>query len=275
MKIQLLGTSAAPTWPDVFNRGNDYCYKIKEWKGKNIRSRSQTIINDEHVIDFGFDTFYHSVKFNINFANIRDIFITHSHVDHFNKEQLGFIDQVCFGRSFKYPYITLYGNEEVIKQSKLYRRSEEDLKLVEVHAYEPVVCEDGFKWTPIPANHIPNENALNYIIEHNGKTLLYKVDSGPYTDPKLWDFLSNFKFDCIITEGTFNFRKTPFAGHEIYDTILDMKKRLIEMGCIEDKTPFWLTHIHYFEGGLSHEEAEEITSQDNIHIGYDGAVINI
>ncbi len=273
MKIQLLGTAAAPTWPDVFYRDNEYCDKIRKLGGKNIRSRSQTIINDEHVIDLGLDTFYHSVKFNINFANIRDIFITHSHIDHFEYEQLKYVDQTCFGRAFKYPYITLYGNEEVIRLAEPYKGN--DLVLTEIHAYEPVVCEDGFKWTPIPASHKHDENALNYIIEHEGKTLLYKVDSGPYTDPKLWDFLSKFKFDCIITEGTFNFRKTPFEDHEIYDTILDMKKKLIEMRCIEDKTPFWLTHIHYFEGGLSHEEAEEITSKDNIHIGYDGAVINI
>lgn len=270
MKIQVLGTSAAPVWPDIFS-DSEYCVRIRKAGGKNIRSRSQSVIDDKHLIDFGPDNFYHSVKFNVDFSQIKDIFVTHSHEDHFNENELEFASQGCFAYESAYDVLNVYCNETVADRAVKFET--EDVKINVIHPYDTVITEDGYKWTALPASHGQQEEALNYIIEHKGKTLLYKVDSGTYTDPELWDFLSRYRFDCIITECTFTFEKKEYGDHETYSSVLKLKEKLKTMGCISENTPFWLTHIHYISGGLLHDEMEEVCSKDNIHVCYDGVVI--
>lgn len=269
MKLQVLGTSAAPTWPDIFT-GSEYCDRIRTLRGKNIRSRSQAVIDDVYLIDFGPDNFYHSVKFGVDFSQIKSIFVTHSHKDHFIPYELEFA-QGCFAYNYAYDQLYVYGNEKVTGLAKEYEN--DVVKPVTVYPYNSVITKDGYKWTAIPASHSEHEDALNYIIEHEGKTLLYKVDSGAYTDEKLWDFLKDFRFDCIVTECTFTFEKTRHWDHETYDSVLELKEKLKSLNCIREETPFWLTHIHHIAGGLSHDEMEEITAKDNIHVCYDGVII--
>lgn len=271
MKIQLLGTAAAPTWPFLFGKNDEYCKKIKQWGGKNIRSRSSALVGDEHLIDLGIDAFYHYKKFNVDYSSLRDIFITHSHEDHFLPDQLPMASQGCYAYNTKYSPIGLYGNETVIEKAKALMEGGIDTHIL--HPYDSVTTPDGYTWTALPANHKPNEEALNYIIEYKGKTLLYKVDSGPYKDEKLWKFLSNYKFDCIITECTFTFEEDEHEDHEIYSSVLKFKNKLLAKGMINDDTLFYLTHIHYISNGMSHDEMEDITSKDNIHVAYDGIVI--
>lgn len=271
MKIQLLGTAAAPLWPGLFDKG-EYSEKIRHWSDKNIRSRSQALIDDEHLIDFNMENFYHTIKFDLDFSKLRDIFITHRHDDHFVPGELEFISQGCYAYNTKYTPIKFYGNREVIEMAKPF--DSDGIVLNELKPYDTVVTEDGYKWTAIPAKH-NTEEPLNYIIQKDNKTLLYKVDSASYTDEKLWEFLKTFKFDCIISECTFTFDKEEHVDHENYETVLNFKKKLLEFGSIDDNTPFWLTHIHYISNGLCHEEMEEIVSKDNIYVAYDGVIINI
>ena len=270
MKIQLLGTAAAATWPSIYS-DSEYNRKIRALGGKNIRSRSQAIIDDKHVIDWPSDSFYHSIKFDIDFSQIMDIFITHSHPDHWVPEEMEYIAQGCFAYNTKHSPLSIYGDKKVI--SDALKPILGETNLFPMLPYKSVVTKDGYKWTAIHAAHKPNEVALNYIIEHQGKTVLYRVDSGPYTDEVLWNFLKKFKFDCVITECTFNFHSEPHEDHETYETVLQFRDRLMSQGSMTEDTQMWLTHIHYIKDGLTHEEAEEICKKDNIHLGYDGVVI--
>ncbi len=51
MKIQYFGTAAAEGSPALFCNCT-ICEEAKETKGKNIRTRSQMLINDDQLIDF-------------------------------------------------------------------------------------------------------------------------------------------------------------------------------------------------------------------------------
>ena len=46
MQFQYLGTAAAEGWPAVFCRCK-YCLEAQRLGGKNIRTRSQAIVNDD------------------------------------------------------------------------------------------------------------------------------------------------------------------------------------------------------------------------------------
>lgn len=81
MRIQYLGTAAAEGIPAIFCEC-DTCKKARSLGGRNIRTRSQAIINDRLLIDFPADTYMHFLQYNLPLAKIKHCIITHSHADH-------------------------------------------------------------------------------------------------------------------------------------------------------------------------------------------------
>ena len=81
MKIQYLGTAAAEGIPAIFCDCEN-CQKSKAAGGKNIRTRSQALIDDCILIDFPADTYMHFLQYDIPLSKIRSCLITHSHMDH-------------------------------------------------------------------------------------------------------------------------------------------------------------------------------------------------
>ena len=82
MKITFLGTAAAEGMPALFCNC-EYCKEARKRGGKNIRTRSQSLINDDLLIDFTADSYMHSIKHNIDLSKIDTLLVTHSHSDHF------------------------------------------------------------------------------------------------------------------------------------------------------------------------------------------------
>lgn len=62
------------------------CRKATMLGGRNIRSRSQAIVNDRLLIDFPCDTFYHLNLNHIDITKINHCIITHAHSDHYYEE---------------------------------------------------------------------------------------------------------------------------------------------------------------------------------------------
>ena len=60
MKFRYLGTAAAEGWPAVFCNC-DHCHRAKKAGGRNIRTRSQALINDDLLIDFPSDSYHHAL----------------------------------------------------------------------------------------------------------------------------------------------------------------------------------------------------------------------
>ena len=87
MKITYLGTAAAEGFPAVFCNC-EYCREAKLLGGKNIRTRSQTLINSDLLIDLPADTYSHFLKNNIDGDKIKYLLVTHSHSDHFYEKEL-------------------------------------------------------------------------------------------------------------------------------------------------------------------------------------------
>ena len=63
MKLQYLGTAAAEGIPAVFCECEN-CIKSKENGGRNIRTRSQALIDDCILIDFPQDTYNKKLSYN-------------------------------------------------------------------------------------------------------------------------------------------------------------------------------------------------------------------
>jgi len=82
MKIQYLGTAAAEGWPGIFCNC-PVCREAVRRGGKNIRSRSQALVDDSLLIDFPPDSYYHMIQYHVPMAAVQNILLTHAHQDHF------------------------------------------------------------------------------------------------------------------------------------------------------------------------------------------------
>ena len=78
MKMKYLGTAAAEGWPGAFCRCK-YCDEARKRGGKDIRTRSQTLINDDMMVDLPADTYMHALLHNVDLTAIKYLFITHAH----------------------------------------------------------------------------------------------------------------------------------------------------------------------------------------------------
>ena len=87
MKFQYLGTAAAEGWPAPFCQCSN-CKNARIMRGKNLRSRPQVLINDDLLMDYGPDTFYHSIHYGLELDLVKTVLLTHSHSDHFYPLQL-------------------------------------------------------------------------------------------------------------------------------------------------------------------------------------------
>ena len=81
MKLKYLGTAAAEGVPALFC-DCEVCQKSMKLGGKNIRTRSQAIIDNTLLIDFPPDTYWHFIQNNLPMDKIEHCIVTHSHQDH-------------------------------------------------------------------------------------------------------------------------------------------------------------------------------------------------
>ena len=82
MKLRFLGTAAAEGWPALFCNCEN-CKKARALGGPDIRTRSQSLVNDDLLIDFPADTYMHVLQNGFDLSAIKIFLITHNHCDHF------------------------------------------------------------------------------------------------------------------------------------------------------------------------------------------------
>lgn len=111
MKMTWLGTAAAEGWPAMFCRCPS-CTESAKHGGKSIRSRSQSLVNDDLLIDFPADTYLHMMHGGLNLDAVTDVIITHAHEDHFYPEDLA--NRQSGYTRFRAPHaFNVYGNDAV------------------------------------------------------------------------------------------------------------------------------------------------------------------
>ncbi|HZJ87418.1 MAG TPA: hypothetical protein VFC75_04260, partial [Erysipelothrix sp.] len=161
MKIKLYGTAAAEGIPALFCKC-DVCEHAQRVGGKEIRSRSQSLINDDLLIDFPGDTFMHKVYQGLQLEEIEHLLITHSHHDHFIPEDL-MMRMVGYSGKIDNK-LTVYGNASVKASFDRAQALEgySDAKRLahkEIIEYKPFKVLD-YIITPLLADHATNEKCF-------------------------------------------------------------------------------------------------------------------
>ncbi len=160
MEILFLGTGAAEGWPGVFCQCR-CCEKARALGGKNLRTRSSVQIDGEYKFDLPPDTYHHVLTHNLNLADIRHLFITHCHEDHFYWKELA-----MRGRPFAHrrseAALHVYGDRWVKETAAWQELSNAGLSF---HEVEPGGSyQAGEAWLyPFQANHLEDKGALIYV----------------------------------------------------------------------------------------------------------------
>ena len=87
MKIKYLGTAACEGVPAAFCRC-EVCEKSRKAGGRNIRTRSQALVDDTLLLDLNADTYVHSLFYGLDLPSIHTCLITHDHEDHLYQDEL-------------------------------------------------------------------------------------------------------------------------------------------------------------------------------------------
>ncbi len=274
MKITYYGTSASEAWPALFC-SCEACRLARELGGKNIRTRSQTLIGSTLLIDFPPDTNYHVQKYHLDLRNIRTLLITHSHHDHFFPYDI-FMRTSAFAEGSEGSRLLVYGNDTIEKKfreaSRLFNDYQDFIEFRRLNPFDAIRTEDGYDVTALAADHNQPENSLIFQIEREGKRILYAHDTGIFPECT-WEFLEGKTFDFISLDCTAlnrDWRK----GHMGFQAVDEVTERLKAMGCIRPETVMVLNHFAHF-GNFTHERICEIENPKGYEVAYDGCVYEI
>ena len=260
MKFRFLGTGAAEGFPAMYC-GCAYCEAARKAGGKNLRTRSQAIIDDERM-----DT-------------VKYLFVTQSHLDHFAPEDAT-MRGLAFAHNIREPLVTVYGNEAV---KKVYDWAPETMigKIKDgytyrlLKAYEPVQAGE-YTVIPLPVRHDPNENCYIFVIRKGGKTILYGNDTGMLYE-EVFDYLKEQKIyfdmvslDCTMVENPVSDEGT----HMGIDGDVRVKARLMENGNADGRTKFFANHFSH-NGNPMQDRLETLLLPHGITPTYDGLEVEL
>ena len=273
MKITFLGTAAAEGFPALYC-SCDNCKKARKLGGKNLRTRSQAILDGVLLIDYPADTYAHVLANNIDLSDVKSCLITHIHGDHFYPKDFSYLRA---GFSVPKPdyKLTVYGSEDA-KESveEIAQRSPDHLAFSLLTPFEPVMT-DGYKVTPLKAYH-GTAHPYFYAVQKDGKSLLYAHDTDYFCE-ETWEYLehSGIRFDLVsldCTEG--NREDLDYHGHMCLGRNIKCKNRMLESGLADEKSIFVLNHFSHNGTDSVYEDFKDIAKPYGFLVSYDGMTVD-
>lgn len=278
MKLTYYGTAAAEGFPALYCHC-DACERARKAGGRNIRTRSQALVNDDLLIDFPADTYMHELFYGLDLRAVKNIIITHAHDDHL------YVNDLCkrtepdalFPNGVDKKPINIYASKKSGKEirKEVIKKTLKDNEVLRYSDIKPFKTYDigGYKITPLKASHAPGLDALVYIIEQNGKTILYANDTG-YFPEETWNYLesSEIKFDLVSLDCTLEIGDT-YENHMGFDNCVRVKERLLKSNASE-KTVFVVNHFSH-NCKVTYDEFVPLAKKDSFIVSYDGFEIEI
>lgn len=275
MKVKYLGTAAREGFPAMFCVC-DNCKKAWERGGRNIRSRSQVIVDNDLLIDLPGDTFYHAMLHNVDLSKIHHCLVTHIHRDHFDGENL-----YILGKGHSHPPVdgeglTIYGSEDftellepLVEQAKGY------LRFQCVLPFQPFAV-GPYTVTALKAFHRTN-NPYLYLVSDGTKTMFYGNDTGMLPE-ETWGYLEKNKvhLDMVSLDCTMGANEhTTCKVHMHFGQNVECKNRMMEMGIADEHTKFVLTHFSH--NGLygCYDDFCPIALKEGFDVSFDGMEVKV
>lgn len=267
MKITYYGTAAGEGWPGVFCYC-ELCRKARELGGKNIRTRSQALINDDLLLDITPDTNLHSLIYGLDLSKVRYLLVTHSHHDHCLASELELLKEpyshTCGG-------IQVWGNDRV--REKIIRDTGNDggeQECFRYHQAEPDVpfSAGGYTVTPLRATHDRKEMCLFYHIAQGEKSVLYAHDTGALSEENLACLREKpGKLSLVSLDCTMQSQRDGYYHMGLADAA-EQRERLLRLNLADEHTVWVVNHFSH-NGGWLHDELCEEAARYGFIASYD------
>ena len=284
MEFVFLGTSAGEQFPGFWCRC-ETCEKARELGGRNIRRNSCAWLSPDCMIDFAPGVFHQATRLGVPIVGTRYLLVTHSHGDHLSTFELGWrrmrVDQELppprqsIGPRFS-PIETLHvlGNEPACETVRR-RVGEGPECAAEIHLlspYEPF--EIGpLRVTALVANHPDGEGrGYNYIIERDGRAILYALDTGWFL-PETLAAIERHQFDLAVVEGTFGYGAEDEC-HMNFRKLEEARRHFDEKQLLRPDALFCTSHLapHFMP---VHDEIAPVLAERGITVAYDGMRVEL
>lgn len=287
MKLTFLGTGAGEGYPGYWCEC-PHCTYARKHRGKNLRTNSSMVIDEELLIDMGPSCFDNAARFGVNLSKIKTLLVTHPHEDHLQPQHLywrntdesllplTYVEKMRHGgpRFTDIPQLNIYGNSFVMETL---RKSLDDMEELKINLHEIKEGKeektDGYRILPVRGNHGSQQGfSHSYIIQKDEKTLLYALDSGSY-DEDQFALIQEYQYDAVIMEGTTGLNEQ-YGGHMCLVNNIRIRERLKENKCLRENSRFLLTHLspHWCP---PHDWYESIVASEGLELAYDGLQIEI
>ena len=281
-----LGTGASEMIPNPMC-GCEVCRRaLRSSDPREKRCRSALLLDEENLIDCGPDVISSCARFGASLEQLKHIFLTHSHSDHFSTVTLENL-QMCITEA---PKIDIYlskaaweGMQELGKTlfaqgdngyAKNAKRWPSRCNFIPMELYTDYQIGD-MTVSAVEGRHsgsFAGENSLNYLFRKDGKNMFYACDTGLFF-PETMEYLKKYRLDQLIIEFTFGLAELPREGKHLTLRLLqETLEELKAQGTIDEKTEIYATHIGH-KGKLMHEEcniALRAIWEGNIQTAYDG-----
>ena len=283
MKITFLGTSAAEGYPARWCMC-PHCTYARTHGGRNIRANCSAIVDDAVLLDLNNATMDQMARFGISPEKVKTALITHPHMDHFLPNALEWRKEVlpadCEGTrpdgSLVFrpaPPMTMVGNAFTQQALRKFFPDTSRFSIDFVCARGgDTLFLDGYRILCLRANHGAPGFCTNYLLEKDGKRLLYAVDSGGY-DEGMMARLRREKLDMLVMEGTGGDRDLG-TRHMNTSRNIEARRALIGAGIIREDTPVVITHMspHWT---APHDEYAPRLEELGMICAYDGLTLEI
>lgn len=281
-----LGTGASEMIPNPMC-GCDVCRRAQASSDlRERRLRTSFLLDEENLIDCGADVTSACVREGISLQNLKNIFLTHTHLDHFSTVTLENL-QMCiteppklniFMSQHAYDGIHRLGKvlvgQEYTNYPETAKKWPAQCTFVPVKPYQEFWVDD-MAVSAVVGRHrgmFNDEKSLNYVFRKGGKTFFYASDTGLFY-PETFEYLKGQHLDAMAVECTFGKAAISREAHHLnlehpFETI----DCLIGQGTVDDDTMIYLTHIGH-KGGLLHEELNEVVQRrygGHVCVAYDG-----
>lgn len=278
MKLTFLGTAAAEGVPAVFCNC-DTCKRAKARGGKEIRTRSQILIDDDMLFDFPMDTYMHMLKYKLDLSKVKYVLITHAHMDHCYPQEF------CM-RGAPFAYGLSSENIEVFCDSTVRDMFLNDTareirpeiaETVQVTVMRPYSAQHrgDVEIAAFPAAHTVGEQCLVYAVSRGGKRVALLNDTG-VLDGRVFEGMkdSGGVLDCAAFDCTYGAKRHGKGRHMgLYD-VVDQCETMKKCGLITDATKIIVTHFSH-NTDLDFDGMQKAAEPFGIIVAYDGMELNV
>lgn len=278
MKITYLGTAAAEGMPAVWCNCTT-CVQARKSGGKNIRTRSQVLFNNDLLLDFPMDTYMHTLTYGLDLSAVQSILITHAHMDHCYPQEL-LLHGAPYAHNLTNPVITVYGNETVLRTVREHNKAEQRAEIARTVQLRPIkpftrFTAGRYEILALPARHTQGEDCLVYVVRQGDKSIFLFNDSGILPD-SVYDYMAdqNIHLQAISFDCTYGIARHGEGRHMGALDNLDELQKMRARGIADADTLCIVTHFSH-NGGLLHEEIESAAKGLGLIAAYDGFTLTL